>query len=101
MIAYTIGNKKNYDKLISSQDTFKVGKTDDYKGGIIFLSKQKALDFLSRKDFNQFNFGDNKPKDPNNFDIYCIEINSINDLYFEEENYYLLYDRKLFFEKLT
>jgi len=75
MIVYTLGNELVYDKFLkNNKNANKIGKTEDYEGGIIFLSIEEAKKFIN-SDYviknNQWNFP---------IGIYEVEILSINDI---------------------
>lgn len=98
MIAYTIGNTKSYNLALKNDSNIKkLGKSDDYIGGIVWKTIKEARDFLKSPKFLQIKWEDSLQRDPNNFSIYGLVIkNWETSTYKLGDQDYLLCDTKLF-----
>jgi hypothetical protein len=95
MIAYTIGNTVSYDQALNTDpDSRKIGKNENYQGGIVFKTAKDALDYLWSEDFLKIDWGDNIPRPPEIFSIYKILLHNNWDLdtYSINNKNYLLID---------
>jgi hypothetical protein len=73
--AYTIGHTKNYDlSLAGTEVVYKVGKSDDYKGGWVWETPEEARTFINSSEFLPVDWGDGKSRDPIKFSVYQIEL---------------------------
>jgi hypothetical protein len=100
MIVYTIGNTESYESVLKSTpgDAYKVGKRDDYEGGWIWETPEKAQTFIDSPAFLKVEWGDNKPRAPQNFSVYKVELvngwKDISPVPGEDGVYNLLVDSK-------
>lgn len=54
-MVYTVGNSKSYRRAIAKYGLItKTGRTDDYEGGIIFLTRENAERYI--KEYNHPNW---------------------------------------------
>lgn len=52
---YTIGNKQNYDKLLTSGNpVYKMGREGNYEGGYVFRSLREANKYLIDNKFDNY-----------------------------------------------
>jgi len=76
-IAYTLGHSRNYDQaLLDEPIVTKIGKTEDYEGGWVWSTPEAARDFLVSKEFLTLDWGDGKPRNPDNFSIYVLKLSN-------------------------
>jgi 3',5'-cyclic AMP phosphodiesterase CpdA len=74
-IAVTIGNESSYDKALSDNPVVhKLGKTEDYPGGIVWQTPIEAREFIDSDRFLEINWGDNRPRYPHQFRVYVIDL---------------------------
>jgi len=100
MIVYTIGNTKSYNESIKNNpETKKLGRSKNYSGGWVWKLKQDALDFLNSSIFAQIDWGDGKSRNPKDFSVYGIIVDSweknVSEFPEEDSVHRLLVDSKL------
>lgn len=70
MLVFTIGNTKNYTKALNEnppESCIKIGRTEDYQGGWVWLTKEEAQNFIDSEDFPKIDWGDGKLRCPKDF----------------------------------
>jgi hypothetical protein len=100
MIAYTIGNTKNYNQSLKEnppETCLKVGRGEGYQGGWVWLTKEEAQSFIDSEDFLKVVWGDGKPRNPKDFQPYGLRlVNDFDDIVKENNQYFLLKDSQFF-----
>lgn len=95
--AFTIGHTKSYNQgLLENPHLTKIGKTEDYDGGWVWKTVEEAQAFIWSQDFLKIDWGDGKPRDPENFSVFGLILSSWEDTYLINEQRHLLCDAKLF-----
>lgn len=95
-IAYTIGNKENYDRWLKECEKrkdilMKMGKTEKYEGGTVWRTLNQVYAYLERNQ-NKFEYTP---------EIYGVSLllgwdNDVSSEPNEDGFYYLLVDRPIF-----
>lgn len=82
MIVYTLGNEKVYDEALKRNPNLKkLGKSDTYEGGIIFLNIEEANKFIEGECHEDAEFWNFKAA------IYEVEIESKKDIVLYNSKY--------------
>jgi hypothetical protein len=69
ILVYTIGHTENYNKaLLENAVVNKLGKTDDYEGGIIFREYEQAEQYIQEQDYQDL------------YSVYGVYISSEKDV---------------------
>lgn len=91
ILGYTIGSTKSYNEaFLTDPNIKKVGKSENYDGGWIWKTQEDASNFLNSIEFLKIDWGDNQSRDPHNFSIYGVIINSWeDDTYLNEKDHQL------------
>ena len=100
MLAFTIGNTKNYTKALNEnppESCIKIGRTEDYQGGWVWLTKEEAQNFIDSEDFLKVDWGDGKSRCPKDFQPFGLNlVNGMNDIVKENNQFFLLKDSQFF-----
>ncbi len=74
-IAYTVGNASSYDMALKiNPPVYKLGKTEDYGGGICWQTAEEAVEFLESDFFKTIDWGNGLTLDPKIFAVYLLEL---------------------------
>lgn len=102
-IAYTVGSTKSYNLALerSPSDCKKLGRSADYESGWVWKTSEEAQAFLTSPAFLTVDWGDGLTRDPRDFSVYIVHLDTgwESDVLEEGGYNYLLRDSK--FEKLT
>lgn len=98
IIAFTIGHTRSYDQgLLENPQLTKLGKTEDYNGGWVWKNVEEAWSFIWSQDFLKVDWGDGKPRNPENFSVFGLMFSSWEeDTYLINDQIHLLHDAQLF-----
>lgn len=103
MIVYTIGHTGSYNETLKSSpnETYKMGKRDDYDGGWIWKTAEEAQAFIDSPAFLKVDWGDNLPRHPEKFSVYKVQLpngwdKDVSPVPGEDGIYNLLTDSKFF-----
>jgi len=80
-VLYTVGHKDTYDPFLGRDDFMKVGKRDDYGGGVVFLTFEEAQDFLDDRNGDDYR-------------VYGL-VTDIENTYEKDGRRYLIEDAKI------
>lgn len=101
-IAYTIGCTKSYNEGFQTDpDMKKIGRSENYEGGCVWRTKEEAQAFIWSDEFLKIDWGDGKPRYPENFSVYGLILSSweedVDSIRRDDNKYHLLLnDSKLF-----
>ncbi len=99
ILVFTLGSTKSYNEaIINNPNTRKIGKYDDYDGGWVWQNRKATEEFLNSVAFRHVDWGDGKPRNPENFSVYGVLINDWSaDTYQsqKDQQHHLLVDAQL------